>query len=294
MEALLGPYQSKLEHYTKTVIGATAVGIDGDRKSCRLKECNLGNLLADAAVFKYIEKTGSDLALQRSNGEKSNGTQTWSRVAIGLWNGGGIRDFVTNAWTNITLEDLFSMMPFGNTIELIQLKGDIIRQAFEYAVRDYQTEDAHGRFLQVSGVKVIYDLSKPKGSRVISLLVRCDDCSVPDYTPLDPNKVYDVVTITYLTIGGDGFTMIRDNILKSDSSEILDIDVVMDYIKRYQPVVTGNEGRIRFVSGENTDKAIDAVCKQRTTSSGGRVRIDTLSIIMIIVLAIVQNWRSQA
>jgi 5'-nucleotidase len=296
MENLLNPYEAKLEHYTKTVIGTTAVGLDGDRKSCRLKECNLGNVLADAAVFKYIEKTGSDLAIQRASGEKSNSTtQTWSRVAIGLWNGGGIRDFVTNAWTNITLEDLFSMMPFGNTVELIQLKGDVIRQAFEYAVRDYQTEDAHGRFLQVSGVKVVYDLSRPKNERVVSLLVRCDDCPIPDYTPLDMNKIYDVVTITYLTIGGDGFTMIRDNILKSDSSEILDIDVVMDYIKRYQPIVTGNDGRIRFL---NSDKGIEDVCKERKTSgqqsSFASVRFDSICIFLTSVLvSMLQNRRRE-
>lgn len=292
MENLLKPYEARLEHYTKTVIGSTAVGLDGDRKSCRLKECNLGNLLADAAVFTYIEKTGQDLADHKANGDyKPNRTQTWSRVAIGFWNGGGIRDYVTNAWTNITLEDLYSMMPFGNTIELIQLKGDIIRQAFEHAVSEYQVEDAHGRFLQVSGIKVVYDLSKPKNNRVVSLQVRCDDCAIPDYTPLDPNKIYDVVTITYLTIGGDGFTVIRDNILRSDSSEILDIDVVMEYIKRNQPLMTGNEGRIRFVTGENADKGIEEVCRARETSGSTSVRMDVLSISIGFILAMAQIWR---
>lgn len=294
MEALLKPYEARLEHYTKTVIGTTAVAIDGDRKSCRLKECNLGNILADAAVFQYIEKTGRDLAIQRAN-EAGNGNvtegKTWSRAAIGLWNGGGIRDFVTKPWTNITLEDLYSMMPFGNTIELIQLKGETIRQAFEYAVSDYQVEDAHGRFLQASGVKVVYDLSKPKNSRVVSIHVKCDDCGIPDYSPLDVNRIYDVVTITYVTIGGDGFTMIRDNILKSDSSEILDIDVIMEYIKRYQPIITGNEGRIRFVtSGPNGDKGDDILCKP--TSGTTTVRVNSISIFVVLLVAMA--WRREA
>lgn len=40
--SLLRPYNGQLEHFQKTVVANTAVALDGLRRSCRMKECNLG------------------------------------------------------------------------------------------------------------------------------------------------------------------------------------------------------------------------------------------------------------
>ena len=43
------------------------------------------------------------------------------------------------------------IQPFGNTIEMITLKGVHLREAFEYSVSNINTDDPSGRFLHVSG-----------------------------------------------------------------------------------------------------------------------------------------------
>ncbi len=68
-----------------------------------------------------------------------------------------------------------------------------------------------GKFLQVSGMRVVYDITKPNGQRVKKLLVRCKDCRVPHYLPIDNETVYKIAIPSYIATGGDGFTIFREN-----------------------------------------------------------------------------------
>ena len=62
------------------------------------------------------------------------------------------------------------------------------------------------------GIKVIYDLTQPVDSRVKALSIRCADCIIPEYQPVENNKVYSIITSSFLYNGGDGYSMIKDNI----------------------------------------------------------------------------------
>lgn len=61
----------------------------------------------------------------------------------------------------------------------------------------------------VTGIQVTYDLSRPPQQRVVSALVRCGDCLVPQYYPLDRNKVYEVLASSFLADGGDNYAMLK-------------------------------------------------------------------------------------
>lgn len=53
---------------------------------------------------------------------------------------------------SITMEDLISVMPFGSTFDMVQVKGSTLMTAFEHAVHRYG--GSTGEFLQVSGTNV--------------------------------------------------------------------------------------------------------------------------------------------
>jgi 5'-nucleotidase len=63
----------------------------------------------------------------------------------------------------------------------------------------------------IAGIQVTFDLSKPVMSRVIEVAVRCAECRVPEYEPLDLEKWYRIALYSYLVNGGDGFTVITNN-----------------------------------------------------------------------------------
>lgn len=47
------------------------------------------------------------------------------------------------------MEQLLSVLPFGGTLDLVQLRGSTLRKVFEFSVRRYGR--GSGEFLQVSG-----------------------------------------------------------------------------------------------------------------------------------------------
>lgn len=48
------------------------------------------------------------------------------------------------------MEEILTVLPFGGTFDLVQIKGSTIKKAFEHAVHRYGTMS--GEFLQVSGL----------------------------------------------------------------------------------------------------------------------------------------------
>ncbi|XP_029351663.1 5'-nucleotidase isoform X1 [Echeneis naucrates] len=225
-------WKKNLANYSSQVVGETLVLLNGETEECRFRECNLGNLICDAMVANNIRFP--------------DGVQ-WNHVSACILNGGGIRTSIDEHTRNgsITMEDLISVLPFGGTFDLVDLKGSTLRKAFEHSVHRYG--QSTGEFLQVSGFQVEFDVSKPPGHRVKSLRILCTKCRVPTYEAVQDEEVYKVVLPSYLVIGGDGFSMIQKEMLKHYSGD-LDISVVAKYITHRGKIYPPVEGRVSFSS----------------------------------------------
>ncbi len=55
---------------------------------------------------------------------------------------------------NITLADIYTVVPYANNIDVVTMKGSTIKSMLEHSVSDYdpQHPDPKGWFLQVSGM----------------------------------------------------------------------------------------------------------------------------------------------
>ncbi|MFL6560764.1 MAG: bifunctional metallophosphatase/5'-nucleotidase, partial [Bacillus sp. (in: firmicutes)] len=173
-------YKPAIDAKKATIVGTAAVTLEGGNPLARTIETNLGNFVADGMLAKA--KTINPNTL------------------IALQNGGGVR--TTLPAGNITLADVFKVLPFGNALGIMDLKGDEIKAALEYSVKDAPV--AFGGFLQVSGLKFTYDSTKPVGQKVQTIEVKSQDGS---YTALDLTKNYFVATNIFTAKGGDGFSM---------------------------------------------------------------------------------------
>lgn len=92
---------------------------------------------------------------------------------------------------------------------MVDLTGEALLDVLEHSVYRYIDSIGRGEFLQMSGIRVIYDLSKETGQRVASASILCSLCSTPKYAELDPNEKYGVVITSFLYGGGDGFSMFQ-------------------------------------------------------------------------------------
>uniref|UniRef100_A0A8C0NB61 5'-nucleotidase n=1 Tax=Canis lupus familiaris TaxID=9615 RepID=A0A8C0NB61_CANLF len=203
IKADINKWRIKLDNYSTQELGKTVVYLDGSTQSCRFKECNMGNLICDAMINNNI----------RHSDEVS-----WNHVSMCILNGGAIRSPIDERNNGtITWENLAAVLPFGETFDLIQLKGSTLKKAFEHSVHRYG--QSTGEFLQVGGIHVVYDLSRKPGNRVVKIDVLCTQCRVPSYEPLRMDKIYKVVLPSFLANGGDGFQMIKDEALRHDSGD---------------------------------------------------------------------------
>lgn len=206
-----------IEELKAKVVGESAEAIDGDRKSCRAKECSMGNLIAEAMLDRV----------------KDQG------VTIAIQNGGGVRASVDAG--PVTMGEVLTVLPFQNTIATFQLTGADLTTALENGLS--QLEEGAGRFPQVAGMKYSFDPKKPAGSRVISVEVMDDGKMVA----LDPVKTYSIVTNNYVRSGGDGYDIFARNAKNAyDFGPSLE-DTTAAYLAKNSPYKPFTDGRITLV-----------------------------------------------
>lgn len=242
------PWKEIIDAEGGVVIGSTQVFLDSENSACRKGECNIGNLFTNAFVNEYVNLAPSG---------------SWTRAAIGITNSGGIRASImkTPPDGNITYTDLITSQPFGNTVDLIELQGKHILETLEFSVsnsysryrgngrhkRDVEAREFSGQgFLQMSGIHVTFDMNQPVMKRVSSVAIRCAECDVPHYEPLDQEKWYRVALCSFLVTGGDGYTVIANNARNHVTGRV-DYEVLMDYISKNSPLTTGIEDNIQII-----------------------------------------------
>ncbi len=221
------------------VIGSTIVPLS----QCGGQECNSGNVIADAFVYSYIE------SMRRRK-------LSWTTAPIALINGGSVRNSISAG--NITMEDIMSTSPFGNKVGVLKANGSLLWQILEHSGSKL------AGFLQVSGLRIDYDLSQPIGRRLQKVRVRCGDCLIPQFEDIDFLKTYAIVMTDYIAFGGDNYTMIDTNDFYTGSET--DFDVFANYVKSFSPIYTGIEDRILFSSddSENPSTTIQTEESART------------------------------
>jgi 5'-nucleotidase len=156
---------------------------------------------------------------------------------------GGIRASLLKG--DIVYGDLVASTPFENLVYSVELPGKAIKEALEFAFLDETSKN----LLQVSGLKVVFDLSREANNRVVSIDVLCRICenNIPKYEPIDLEAFYRVAMPSYLAEGGDHFSMIPTN-FRNLIYGPRDIDALTDYITKHSPIIKPPmSGRIMFV-----------------------------------------------
>ncbi|MDZ4717106.1 MAG: 5'-nucleotidase C-terminal domain-containing protein [Roseiflexaceae bacterium] len=231
-------YKPPITVLQNTKIGATAVILNGG-SAFRTRESNLGSLIADA----LLDKT------------KPAGAQ------IVITNSGGIRNTINIG--DVSVGNVLSVLPFGNTVALVNVKGAQIIAALENGVS--QVETTAGRFPQVAGLRFFWNrygraaiqgsgsTVAVKGNRVRNVQIKTDT----GYVPIDLAATYKVATNNFMLTGGDGYNAFTPggdlaDPTTSGATDQLDTgfvmaDVVQDYITKLSasaPIQYTTQGRI--------------------------------------------------
>lgn len=182
------------------VVGKTDVKLEGTRDLVRTQQTNFGTLIANGMLYV----TGADVALM---------------------NGGGIRDSIPAG--DITMKQVYTVMPFSNYIQTGTFKGSELKAILENGVGKLPAPD--GRYPHMAGLTFTVDASKPAGDRVSNIMV--------GGKPVDLDKGYVFATLNFEFNGGDGYTML---VGKAQNDFPTDAEVFLAYLKHIGGVVTND------------------------------------------------------
>ena len=158
---------------------------------------------------------------------------------IGLQNAGGIRADLPEG--PLTSGNVVDVLPFLNTVDAYRMTGAQLREIIEQSLTL-----ARG-MMQVSGMEVEYDLSRPEGERARRITVAG--------APLDPARSYVVATASFLGAGGDLYqTFTRTEKLRTGRTITT---VFEDWLRRKEPEAIApppdwKPTRLLPVSGDRT------------------------------------------
>ncbi len=228
------------------VFAKSAVDLNGAKApGNRTEETNMGDLITDAMMWAIKTKAPS---VDMTN-------------AVAITNGGGIRAAINKG--DITKKDINTVLPFGNTLAVVYVKGSELLEALEAST--YCTPEAVGGFPQFAGMEVELNIA-PKydknakeypGSEYFGpkSINRITIKSV-NGKAFDPNATYAVITNNFMAAGGDTYYAFAAAKEQFDTGLPLD-EILMEYITTELNGVVGEQyakpqGRLTIVNNPKT------------------------------------------
>lgn len=241
------------------VFAKSEVELEGEKApGNRTQETNNGDLITDAMLWN-VTKDGTD----------SITVPTDNIVAI--TNGGGIRAPIKAG--DISMKDVNTVLPFGNTIAVVYVTGAELLEALEAST--YCTPTSIGGYPQTSGIKFTIDTTKAYqpnaetypgatyyGPAAISR-VSIESVNGKDF---DLAATYAVVTNNFCAAGGDTYYAFKAASAQFDTGIPLDEAVVAYVTEKLDGVITaarygkpdGEQTQIPAVNAEPEEVAAPA------------------------------------
>nr|XP_054933079.1 snake venom 5'-nucleotidase-like isoform X4 [Dermacentor andersoni] len=173
------------------------------------------------------------------------------------WSGNPILINSSIPEASVTMGDILSALPFGQTIVVATMNGKSLKKMMEYSMSTYNVSSPAGSFLQVSGMKVVFDMTRPAMQRLVLLEILCTRCYVPIYETVRDEAVYNIATTDFLAKGGDGF----DACTNVSEGGPVEYELLVDYIKQMSPVKVGIERRV-MLQGVKTKTSVKTQMKE--------------------------------
>lgn len=198
-QAVLDVYAAQVDELSKRVIG-TAGEVLCERRVPNVPRgsapCNGNAVAASGAQLAvnggFSQQVVTDAFFARS-----------FRADLALQNGGGVR--ITIPAGDITIGTAYTLLPFSNTLVELDLSGQEVIDSVEDALDFYASNPSGntGAFPYGSHIRWDIDMTKGKGERVSNVEIR--ERGTDNWSAIDPNGEYVVVTNSFIASGRDGY-----------------------------------------------------------------------------------------
>ncbi|MBN2826065.1 MAG: NAD nucleotidase [Campylobacterales bacterium] len=162
-------------------------------------------------------------------------------AACAIQNAGGVRTGLKKG--QISIDDVYKLLPFSNTLIEIPMNGSQIQAVLEDALNAVYNNHSSGAFPYGYGIRYDIDSTQPKGKRVSNIEIM--DRKTQKFLPLNPKQNYLVVTNSYIANGKDGYSTFKSIPNKIDTyydyamsfAQMIKKDkVVTPIARKYHPI----------------------------------------------------------
>ena len=209
-------YIDRLNIILEYELAVLATPLNSLRANIRTKEAAIGNLFADSM-------------------------RDYAKTELAVINSGSIRGYQEYPiGKTLKRSHINRELPFGDHIHTIEVNADEIHAMMENSLS--KVDVMSGRFLQISGFNVSYDLSRLPFDRVLEINVAGKPLEERNYT---------LSLSGYLLRGGDEYEMFKE---KTESYTLKETrllwTIVSDYIERHKEVNVALDGRLEDLTPE--------------------------------------------
>ncbi len=144
-----------------------------------------------------------------------------------LQNAGGPRRTIYAG--DLTVGDAYELMPFGNTLYILELTGNEFKAALQSGIDAAASGDSSGAFPYVAGCRFTVDAKTNPQAPMLTLVEKQNDSG--DWIEINDDETYRVVTNNYIAAGGDYYSVLEDATGYRLDTGFVDAEVFMDYAK---------------------------------------------------------------
>ena len=149
-----------------------------------------------------------------------------SRAEVAFENAGGLRADLPEG--TVTNGNVLDALPFLNTLVVCEMTGAQIREVLEQGL------SLERGLVQASGLRAIYDLTRPTGRRLVELKI--------GGVLVDDRRTYSVATNSFLAQGGDLYQTFLKTKQKDTGTSLS--DMVIEYFRKRGSIASPVPGRL--------------------------------------------------
>lgn len=175
-----------------------------------------------------------------------------SHIDMTIQNAGGVRQDIKLG--EMTYNDAYALLPFGNTLYLLKMKGSEVKQVIEDALDFALVGGSTGAFPYAAGMR--YEANQYKdanGKRVIKMEVQNEETGV--WEPIQDDKMYTVGTNAYVAKGKDGYKTFGeiDKTRGGEDTFLPDAESLIKFIQLHKDFKTYTDSNVIFHFDKNNE-----------------------------------------
>jgi len=210
-KVLLDKFSGPILELKKTVIGLSEANLPHVRMPGQTHDI-AGKLEHGSLIAPVV----TDALLWKAKSLKNKNTQ------MVIQNAGNLRCDIPKG--DVTIGQVYELLPFGNTLVLFDLKGAEIKEALKTAIIR-----GDGAFPYTSGLRYTADLNGKDGAFLTSIEVQTEE----GWVPLNDSETYQIATNSYIASGKDGYTVF-EKVKDQYETGFVVAEIFMEYVKTFK------------------------------------------------------------